>query len=525
MDAFDGPRANHRDEVDERAAKYWFGWFMLGHLVFWTLVPALANCNAPLDCIEMLYWGQEWQWGYYKHPPLPAWCCEIGRLIFGNVDWPLYFASQLCVVTCFWAAWRMARRCMTAWQAVGAAVILEACYYFSFTTTEINNNMIAKACWAVAILTLYFAIQTNFKRYWIATGISLGLAALAKYDVGLLIISMLGFSVLHPRGRQGWRTPGPYLLAISAGICISPHLVWLVENDFLTIQYFRNRSSGEPTFVNHLFYPIKFVASQLFSLSIVLLLATGVLGWRWQWRKLNAEDRLKRDYLIAVVLGPLILAALYSSITGAKLRSMWGASMWTYIGVLLLLTFKSSSVAADYQKLCRRAIAVGGVLALFFVSKLTFIADYANRPSRTHFPGRALSQEVEDRWEVATDAPLSIVGGDWWLAGNVAFYSDTDASVYPDLRPDWSPWTSHQEMWEKGGVLLWEAGDDTDAAYAIPSQWAEAFPNAELQPPIGLQWHRLPKAKPVRVGIALIAPATPSPRVANSTSDNENLKR
>lgn len=506
----DACEASHQ-MTEQRAATRWFWCFIGGHLLFWTLVPFFANCNAPLDCIEMLYWGQEWQWGYYKHPPLPAWFSETGRLLFGSVDWPLYLASQLCVVTCFWAAWRMARQCLSAWPALAATVILEACYYFSFMSTELNNNMLAKACWAIAILTLYFAIQTHFKRYWIASGVALALAALAKYDVALLIVSMLAFSVFHRRGRQCWQTPGPYLLALASLICVTPHLLWLIENDFLTIQYFRNRSAGSLGLAAHLLYPLRFAVSQFLSLSIVFLLASGVLGWRWRWRTLNASERFNRDYLLTVVLGPMLLAMLYSLIAGAELRSMWGASMWTYIGVLLFMTFRSDASSTDYYRLCRRGIAVGVLLAMLYASKLTFIAEYANRPSRTHFPGRVLAQVVQDRWRAVSDTPLCVVGGDWWLAGNVAFYSGTDASVYPDLRSDWSPWTSDQEMKEKGGVLLWDAGQ---SEHTLPGKWAETFPEAQLQSPIDLAWHRLPQAKPIQIGIAVIAPATQTPMVA-----------
>ncbi|TWU23016.1 hypothetical protein Pla52o_25500 [Novipirellula galeiformis] len=505
-----------RRDVQETTTTRWFWGFVIGHLVFWTLLPTLVNSNAPLDCIEMLYWGHEWQWGYYKHPPLPAWCCEMGRVIFGNVDWPLYLASQLCVVTCFWAAWKMARQCLSAWPALGATVILEACYYFSFASIEMNNNMVAKACWALAILALYFAIQTTQKRYWVATGFALAMAALAKYDVGLLLLSMLGFSVIHPRGRQCWRTPGPYLLALTAGICVAPHLVWLVENDFLTVNYFRNRSASSSGLSGHLFHPLQFAVSQLLSLAPVLLLATGVLGWHWQRRVLDRDDRLTRDYLLAVVLGPAVLAMLFSLLTGAKLRSMWGSAMWTYCGVLLLLLFQSNASVSEFRKLFQRAVSVGIVLAIIYTSKLTLIATYTNRPSRIHFPGRDLAQEVQQRWQRVTGDPLTIVGGDWWLAGNVAFYAGTPISVYPELQTEWSPWTSHHQMRQTGGVVLWDAGDAAPLTYSIRPAWAEAFPEAEMQPVIELAWDRVPNADPIHVGIAIIPPAARPASIANA---------
>ena len=43
----------------------------------WTALPALLYPNLPLDLIEALTYGREWQLGYDKLPPLPWWLVEI----------------------------------------------------------------------------------------------------------------------------------------------------------------------------------------------------------------------------------------------------------------------------------------------------------------------------------------------------------------------------------------------------------------------------------------------------------------
>ena len=47
------------------------------HLVVWTALPALLYPNLPLDLIEALTYGREWQLGYDKLPPLPWWLIEL----------------------------------------------------------------------------------------------------------------------------------------------------------------------------------------------------------------------------------------------------------------------------------------------------------------------------------------------------------------------------------------------------------------------------------------------------------------
>lgn len=41
------------------------------HAAVWTTLPTLLYPNLPLDLIEALVYGREWQLGYDKLPPLP----------------------------------------------------------------------------------------------------------------------------------------------------------------------------------------------------------------------------------------------------------------------------------------------------------------------------------------------------------------------------------------------------------------------------------------------------------------------
>ena len=54
-----------------------FAGFLALHAAVWTALPALLYPNLPLDLIEALVYGREWQLGYDKLPPLPWWLVEI----------------------------------------------------------------------------------------------------------------------------------------------------------------------------------------------------------------------------------------------------------------------------------------------------------------------------------------------------------------------------------------------------------------------------------------------------------------
>ena len=77
--------------MPNNTAKKIFFYFLISHLIIWTLVPSLANNNLPRDTIEALAWGSDLQWGFDKHPPLSAFAVEVFYKIFGKQDWSYYF--------------------------------------------------------------------------------------------------------------------------------------------------------------------------------------------------------------------------------------------------------------------------------------------------------------------------------------------------------------------------------------------------------------------------------------------------
>src|SRR5262252_6722877 len=96
------------DRLDKRPREG-FAAFALAHAALWTLLPATLYPNLPLDLIEALTYGREWQRGYDKLPPLPWWLIEIAYQAFA-VDWVYYLIAQATVLAAFALVWLLARR-------------------------------------------------------------------------------------------------------------------------------------------------------------------------------------------------------------------------------------------------------------------------------------------------------------------------------------------------------------------------------------------------------------------------------
>jgi hypothetical protein len=84
--------------------------------------------NLPLDLIEALTYGREWQLGYDKLPPLPWWLVEITYRIFGR-DLYYYALAQAAVIAAFALIWKSARPLVGPLGALAALLIVDGLHY------------------------------------------------------------------------------------------------------------------------------------------------------------------------------------------------------------------------------------------------------------------------------------------------------------------------------------------------------------------------------------------------------------
>ncbi len=68
--------------------------FLLLHAAVWTALPTLLYPNLPLDLIEALTYGREWQLGYDKLPPLHISKRNRPQQLLGFENRPAYFQHR-----------------------------------------------------------------------------------------------------------------------------------------------------------------------------------------------------------------------------------------------------------------------------------------------------------------------------------------------------------------------------------------------------------------------------------------------
>src|ERR1700722_19559917 len=133
----------------EAAPRAAFAAFLALHFVVWTALPALLYANLPLDLIEALTYGREWQFGYDKMPPLPWWRVEIAHRTIG-AGAAYYALAQAAVVIAFALVFVTARSIVGAAGALVAVLIVDGLHYFQYTAVKFNHDVMQLPVWALA---------------------------------------------------------------------------------------------------------------------------------------------------------------------------------------------------------------------------------------------------------------------------------------------------------------------------------------------------------------------------------------
>lgn len=484
-----------------------FWGFLVLHVTAWTLLPALANPNLPLDVIEGLAWGREWQFGYAKHPPLSAWLMEIFAALGGGADWSLYLLSQVSVGISLWAMWRLAREFIEPVPALLSVLLLEGIYYNNFTSPEFNANVVLLPLWALAILALRRAVTGGSWQAWAGWGLAAGLGMLGKYYTAVLIAAMATMVLITPAYRRQLTRPGPYIgLAVFAAVLV-PHAMWLIANDFPTFSYVAQRAgSGAGAWSDRIVYPLRFLVGQV-PIVLPALLIMIALG-RPKWGGALSGEGAR--FLLFVGFGPLVVTLLLSAVVGFKVRSMWGTPLLLTSGLMLIGWFGPAVTSAGLRRFTWAWAGIFAVALTAYTGTVVLRPFFYDTGKRTHFPGRPMAEALTAAWRARFDSPVPVIVGDAWAAGNAAYYSPDRPSVYIDANPAVAPWLNDEDVAKSGAILVWlgPRGGGTAAPFAKTplATLRRRIGPVEEQPPLSLPWQVWGDMPPQSIGWALIPP-------------------
>ncbi|MDA9596295.1 glycosyltransferase family 39 protein [Candidatus Pelagibacter sp.] len=409
--------------------------FITAHLIFWTLVPSLTNNNLPLDTIEALAWGSNLDWGFNKHPPMSAFFSEVFFQIFGANDWAYYLLSQIFVIISFYYVFKFSNEILkNDLLSLISVLLIESIYFYNFTTPEFNVNVCQLPFWT---LTVYFSwkIYSGKDIKFIdcfLVGLFAAIGFLSKYlfvyllaSIDLLFIYLIFF-------KKERKFDFKYLITIEVFlIVLVPHLIWLNNNEFITITYGLARTGLEQSgLIDHIKFPLIFLAKQigiLIPFIFLIFLLTKKVN-----TKFNLKDK-KLLFLIVINFLPIILMLLTSIITGSKIRTMWMTPFYLFFGTFFVYLLKDQ---INIKKL--KPFMVGFIFLFFLSPGLYAYISITKEDKRTDYPGRGIAIKTQYAWDQQFKSKINVVYGNEWSAGNLSYHLKS--------RPVWEGFIERKKL-------------------------------------------------------------------------------
>ena len=137
----------------------------------------------------------------------------------------------------------------------------------------------------------------------------------------------------------------------------------------------------------------------------------------------------KKLFLFCITILPIIFILLVSLISGARIRTMWMSSFYLFFGILFFYFLKE---LINLKKINRLLFLVTLIFVLSPVSYLYI--SLSNDFKRTDYPGKEISNLVQNKWDKNFVNKIEIVIGDEWSAGNLSYHLKSRPIWFNELK-------------------------------------------------------------------------------------------
>ena len=408
------------------------GAFVLGSMAIWTLQCSLLQRVLGIDIYETIVWGEQFQWGHSKHPPLSGWLGYFFSWAAGHRDWGLYFGAQLCIGLGVFFTFLTARQFFDRFRAATAAMLLYFIIFYTPSEMKFCTYLVEIALAPLAAYLLIVALRRNKWWQWVLFGAVCGFGILNKYSFGLI---MAGFVIVVLTRKEYLRrlaSPWPYLALPVFFAVIFPHLKWLYEHDFVCFGHVGGRLDED----HSIFMPLFVVGMALYPVAmeagaVVVALLPGAPrrdGGKWfslaGWEPC-ARNREALHFAGIITLLPGVVY-LTLSLAGTDIILMWLCSVASLSGIMVMAL---CPVQMDGRLLKRIAVLLAVFIAAIFIGMTADLLFRTN--GRLQMYPEPVVAEAEKFWREHSRSgePIPVVVGGLRFAALVDHYGKTHPPV------------------------------------------------------------------------------------------------
>jgi dolichol-phosphate mannosyltransferase len=296
-------------------------------LAIWLIVYAFVLRLVYLGSVELLpeeayYWNysRHLDIGYLDHPPMVAWLIRLGTAVFGQSQFSVRIGALGCGMIASLFTYRLTRNLFDEASALRALLLAQTLPFFFLSGLLITPDAPLTAAWAASLFYLERALLGGRRGAWWPAGVALGVGAISKYSIGLLVPVTLVFMLWDAEARRWWRRWEPYGAALLAAAIFSPVILWNAEHGWASFAFQTSRRIAEAS---------RFALHKLVASALVLITPTGVLAVA---ASLSGDadgigTARRRLFIRMTVLLPLAIFAIFSLRHDVKLD--WTGAPWT----------------------------------------------------------------------------------------------------------------------------------------------------------------------------------------------------
>lgn len=411
------------------------------YVLLWTAARMLwsVNLDGYGDMLENYAWGQTFDWGSFKHPPLVGWVTGLWFRLLPENDHLYFLLSYLSAAVGLAGMYCLARAAGLGRLALAAVALQMFAFPYSTLAAKYNANSVLLPLWPWVAFLWWQAVH-HPRRTWpaLALGVVAALAMLGKYYSGVLLLSLGLLTLALPQGRRWLATPRPWLALLVLFAALAPHLAWLASHEFVTLRYVGEQGGGGVGWHSL----AKFCISPLLYWGLALALCVALFGTRalpW-WRRAAIAWRPTGwgDTLFWVAMLPFFITLLFGLSGVVELSLPWSIPLGFAFPVLWLRNLGATDTARS-PALTRPLAALALVVLVAAGAEGWRMA--AQGDELAYLPRREAARELLARWDARHPGQRPRwVGGSWAENAGLAFYGDASIRVIPGL-PDQLPAT------------------------------------------------------------------------------------
>lgn len=205
-------------------------------LSIWLVLNLLQAFFMELSNDEAYYWFvcRPLAWGFFDHPPMISLLTWLGIGVFGDTELGIRFFSLILQPLYLYLFWTLVRaeggsslRLAMSYCVVAFSVPLLQLYGFVATPDAALMMSVALTLWS------YDRFTKNPTRWSsiLLLGLSFALMAYSKYH-GALVVLLIILSNLRLLAQWRFWVSGAVALVL-----ITPHLLWQMNHDWITVNY------------------------------------------------------------------------------------------------------------------------------------------------------------------------------------------------------------------------------------------------------------------------------------------------